>query len=95
MVRFPCKVAECLTKLPENVLLEHFRFLYSFIAFLVSISMVVSRLNQLIGQGRSGLALITREIQYFRFLGALTNLNCFWQPAVQLLVYSDFHNKKR
>ena len=39
MVRFLRQVAECLTKLPENVSLEHFPFLYwdfSFIAFLVS-----------------------------------------------------------
>ena len=38
-VRFPHQVAECLTKLPENVSLEHFPFLYrdfSFIALLVS-----------------------------------------------------------
>ena len=38
-VCFPRQVAECLTKLPENVLLEPFRFLYRdffFIAFLVS-----------------------------------------------------------
>ena len=37
-VRFPRQVAECLTKLPENVPKEHFPFLYrsfSFIAFLV------------------------------------------------------------
>ena len=32
MVRFPRQVAECLTKLLENVLLEHFPFLYLFIA---------------------------------------------------------------
>ena len=42
MVRFPHKVVECLTKLPENVLLEHFPFLYRFIAC----SIVVSRLKQ-------------------------------------------------
>ena len=36
MIRFPRKVAEWLTKLPENFLLEHFLFLYPFIAFLVS-----------------------------------------------------------
>ena len=36
MVRFPRQVAECLTKLLENVLLEHFSFLYPFIAFLVN-----------------------------------------------------------
>ena len=36
MVRFPRQVAECLTKLLENVLLEHFPFLYPFIAFLVN-----------------------------------------------------------
>ena len=38
-VRFPRQVAECLTKLPENVSLEHFPFLYRdflFIPFLVS-----------------------------------------------------------
>ena len=39
MVRFPPQVVECLTKLSENVSLEHFPFLYrgfSFIPFLVS-----------------------------------------------------------
>ena len=38
-VRFPRQVAECLTKLPGNVRLEHFAFLYrdfSFIVFVVS-----------------------------------------------------------
>ena len=38
-VRFPRKVAECLTKLPEIAFLKHFRFRYRdffFIAFLVS-----------------------------------------------------------
>ena len=38
-VRFPRQVTECLTKLSENVSVEHFPFLYrdfSFIAFLVS-----------------------------------------------------------
>lgn len=36
MVRFPRQVAECPTKLLENVLLEHIPFLYPFIAFLVN-----------------------------------------------------------
>ena len=36
MVLFPRQVAECPTKLLENVLLEHFPFLYPFIAFLVN-----------------------------------------------------------
>ena len=35
MVHFPRQVAECLTKLLENVLLKHFPFLYPSIAFLV------------------------------------------------------------
>ena len=39
-VRFPRQVAECLTKLPENVSVEHFPLLddrdVSFIAFLTS-----------------------------------------------------------
>ena len=46
MLLFSRKVAECLTKLPENVLLERFRFLYSFISFSVSAIMVESGLNQ-------------------------------------------------
>ena len=36
IVRFLRQVAECLTKLLENVLIEHFPFLYPFIAFLVN-----------------------------------------------------------
>ena len=36
MVRFPRQVAECLTKLLENALLENFPLLYPFIAFLVN-----------------------------------------------------------
>ena len=39
-VRFPRQVAECLAKMPENVLLEHFSFRYRdfsvIIAFLVN-----------------------------------------------------------
>ena len=38
--------------------------------------------------------LTTREIEYFSFLGALTNLHFFGTPAVELLVYSDL-NKER
>ena len=106
MVRLPRQVAECLTKLPENVSLENFPFLYSsYCSVSQHSSMVVSRLNQytvhqrLDGGGvdfsSKTTALITWEIQYFSFLGALTNLSFFGTPAVQLLVYSDFHNKKR
>ena len=60
-VHFPRQVAECLTKLPENVSQEHFSFLYrdfSFIAFLAQIhggnqtKSVYCIPN--IGQGRSG-----------------------------------------
>ena len=67
--------------------------------------MVVTRLNQCIVYqrlDRGGVdfpskttALTTWEILYLSFLGALTNLYFFGTPAIELLVYSDFHNKKR
>ena len=110
-VRFPRQVAECLTKLPENVSLEHFPFLYrdlSFIAFLVSTDalMVATRLNpctayQILDRGGVGFrskttALITWKYTIFQLFWSTTNLYLYHgAPAVELLVYSDLHNKKR